>query len=258
MHTSVDTHAHVFHRGLPLAANRRYAPDYDARLADYLAELDRHDIGRAVLVQPSFLGTDNTFLLDCAARRPERLRAVVVVDPAELDLAGLDRLHAVGVRGIRLNLIGAQVPDLAAWEPFADRMAKLGVHLEFQARGPQWVQLAPALRDWPGPVVIDHVGLPRCATDPGRRAVRELAAHEHVWVKVSAPYRSPSGQASAAAAELADTVGADRLLWGSDWPWTQHERDRSFGELLSWAQALLGARFARVLRENPARLLDWS
>ncbi|MGP4020208.1 amidohydrolase family protein [Saccharopolyspora sp. 5N708] len=257
MRTSVDTHAHVFHHGLPLAAGRRYAPDYDAQPTDYLAELDRHDIDRGVLVQPSFLGTDNTFLLDCAARHPARLRAVVVVDPAELDLAGLDRLQAAGVRGIRLNLIGVAVPDLSAWEPFADRMARLGVHLEFQACGPQWVQLAPALREWPGPVVIDHVGLPRRAADPGRHAVRELAAREHVWIKISAPYRSPSGQASTAAAELADTVGVDRLLWGSDWPWTQHEQGRSFGELLSWARALLGPRFEQVLQENPARLLDW-
>ena len=33
---SVDTHAHVFTRSLTLAGERRYAPDYDASIADYL------------------------------------------------------------------------------------------------------------------------------------------------------------------------------------------------------------------------------
>ncbi|MER6988494.1 amidohydrolase family protein [Saccharopolyspora hirsuta] len=257
MLASTDTHAHVFHRGLPLAAQRRYAPEYDAPLADYLAQLDDHDIARGVLVQPSFLGTDNSYVLECVAQQPDRLRAVVVLDPAVLGVDELDRLHRAGVRGIRLNLIGADVPAMAAWEPFAERMAKLGVHLEIQACGPQWAQLAPTLRDWPGQVVIDHVGLPQGPADPGREVVRELVGRANVWVKISGPYRSPNGLASAVAAELVAAVGAERLLWGSDWPWTRHERGRSFDELLSWGRALLGAGFQQVLQDNPARLLDW-
>ena len=61
---AIDSHAHVFRRGLPLAPVHRHAPDYDALLADYLALLDAHAVSHAVLVQPSFLGTDNSFLLD--------------------------------------------------------------------------------------------------------------------------------------------------------------------------------------------------
>ncbi|MGY4480486.1 hypothetical protein [Bradyrhizobium sp. USDA 3364] len=53
----IDTHAHVFHRGLKLAPGRRYAPDYDAPLALYLQQLDQNSITNGVLVQPSFLGT---------------------------------------------------------------------------------------------------------------------------------------------------------------------------------------------------------
>ena len=37
---TIDTHAHVFHRGLKLAPGRRYAPDYDAPLALYLTLAD--------------------------------------------------------------------------------------------------------------------------------------------------------------------------------------------------------------------------
>ena len=38
--TAIDSHAHVFAHGLPLAAARRHAPDYEATLAEYLALLD--------------------------------------------------------------------------------------------------------------------------------------------------------------------------------------------------------------------------
>jgi hypothetical protein len=61
--TGIDTHAHVFERGLPLANARRYAPGYDAPLSAYLAQLDAHGLSNGVLIQPSFLGTDNSYLL---------------------------------------------------------------------------------------------------------------------------------------------------------------------------------------------------
>lgn len=64
---AVDAHAHVFAHGLPLAPVVRHAPDYDATLDTYIAHLAEHGITHAVLVQPSFLGTDNTFSSMCCA-----------------------------------------------------------------------------------------------------------------------------------------------------------------------------------------------
>ena len=60
---AIDTHAHVFRQGLALADTRRHTPDYDATLTQYLALLDAHGVARGVLVQPSFLGTDNSHLV---------------------------------------------------------------------------------------------------------------------------------------------------------------------------------------------------
>jgi predicted TIM-barrel fold metal-dependent hydrolase len=255
---AVDTHAHVFHWNLPLAANRRYTPSTDAPLAAFLRVLDEHGIGRAVLVQPSFLGTEHDYLLDAVAEYPDRLRGVAVLSEAA-DEAELERLHASGILGVRLNLIGADVPALTSppWQRLAARIADLGVHLELQARGEQWTRLEPALQRWPGPVVIDHVGLPQ-NDDPARSTVRALAAQEHVWVKLSAPYRSAG--AGEFAAELIGSIGTQRLLWGSDWPGTQHEHVHDYAQLLRWARDLLGSdeEFASVLRDNPRTLLGWT
>ena len=112
---TIDTHAHVFHRGLKLAPGRRYAPDYDAPLALYLEQLDRNGMSNGVLVQPSFLGTDNSYLVESLKTAGGRLRGIAVVDPSVTadELRALDR---AGVVGIRLNLVGQPLPDLAAGE----------------------------------------------------------------------------------------------------------------------------------------------
>ena len=109
----VDSHAHVFARGLPLAATRRHAPDYEAPLAEYLALLDAHGVSHGVLVQPSFLGTDNSFLLGALRTCPARLRGVAVVDPTTADEALLHAMAEAGVCGIRHNLVRLQLPDIS-------------------------------------------------------------------------------------------------------------------------------------------------
>ena len=132
---AVDTHAHVFRQGLALADTRRHTPDYDATLDQYLALLDTHGLTHGVLVQPSFLGTDNSHLVQALRAQPDRLRGVAVVDPAITDEA-LQALAAAGVVGIRLNLIGLPLPDVAApaWRHLLDRVNALGWHVEIHVQ----------------------------------------------------------------------------------------------------------------------------
>ncbi|QRG26799.1 amidohydrolase family protein [Halomonas binhaiensis] len=77
----VDTHAHVFRADLPLAPGRRYSPDYDASVDSFLGHLNLHGVSHGVLVQPSFLGTDNSFMVAALRQHPSRLRGIAVVDP---------------------------------------------------------------------------------------------------------------------------------------------------------------------------------
>ena len=92
----------------PAADVRRYAPDYNATPEDYIKVLDANGVSHAVLVQPSFLGTDNHYLLD-ALRRYPRFRGIAVVQPT-IRSDELRALDEAGVVGIRLNLIGAPDP----------------------------------------------------------------------------------------------------------------------------------------------------
>ncbi|MEU2246660.1 amidohydrolase family protein [Streptomyces sp. NPDC019224] len=260
----VDAHAHVFHRGLPMAPGRRYTPRHDATVDTYLSVLDAHGIARALLVQPSFLGTDNGYVLDAVRARPDRFRAVLVVDAADPRAAAarVPRWHRAGARGIRLNLVGTGVPPLHAadWRLLGECMAEYGWHLEVQAREQQWTRLTGALTSWPSAVVLDHVGLPASPLAADRAAILDLAAQPHIWTKLSGFYRSPEGAAEATATAIREQAGTGRLLWGSDWPWTQHEAGRSYDKLLATLHDLLPdpEDVEHVLSGNPARLLDWN
>lgn len=53
-----------------ITAVASHAPDYDALLDDYLALLHTRDISHGVLVQPSFLGTDNSYFVNALRRYP--------------------------------------------------------------------------------------------------------------------------------------------------------------------------------------------
>jgi predicted TIM-barrel fold metal-dependent hydrolase len=259
---TIDTHAHVFHRGLELAPGRRYAPDYDAPLALYLEQLDRNGMTNGVLVQPSFLGTDNSYLVACLKQASGRLRGIAVVAPgvAADDLRALDR---AGVTGIRLNLVGQPLPDLAAgeWKALLGRVKDMGWQVEVQRKASDLATLAPQLLGRGVTVVLDHYALPDPklgVADPGFQALLKLGATRNVWVKISAPYRNGAAAedfAKQAYPLLRDAYGLDRLLWGSDWPHTQFEATQSYAKNRQFLDTLIvdQAERAQVLA-SPYRL----
>lgn len=242
----IDTHAHVFHRGLKLAPGRRYAPDYDAPLSLYLEQLDRSGITNGVLVQPSFLGTDNSYLVDCLKQTGGRLRGIAVVDPAVAtdELRGLDR---AGVVGIRLNLVGQPLPDLAAaeWKGLLANVKAMGWQVEIQRNAADLAMLVPQLLDHGVTVVLDHYALPDPklgVADPGFQSVLKFGAMRNVWVKISAPYRNgAAGERFAKEAYplLRNAYGLDRLLWGGDWPHTQFEATQNYAKNREFLDTLI-------------------
>ena len=264
--TGIDTHAHIFRQDLPMAADRRYSPHYDARVEQYLEHLDRNGLSHGVLIQPSFLGTDNQFMLDALRRYPQRLRGVAVVD-AQISEAQLDELAEAGVVGIRLNLIGKSLTDYSGpvWQALFKRLASRGWQVEIQRGIDDVALVAASILACGVRVVIDHFGLPKGGIDvekPSHQAFLELLGDERVWLKLSAPYRSHSGlaEASRVLAQAREASGGiERFLWGSDWPNTQFEDHTDYDRQVAFIKALLpdaGER-AQVLMDNPAKLFGF-
>jgi predicted TIM-barrel fold metal-dependent hydrolase len=266
--TAIDSHAHVFVRGLPLAATRRHAPDYEATLAEYLALLDAHGVSHGVLVQPSFLGTDNSFLIDALRACPRRLRGVAVVDPG-VDDAALQAMADAGVCGIRLNLVGMPLPDfsLPDWRRLFARVRALDWHVELHRESRDLPLAAQPVLDAGCALVVDHFGRPASApasADSGFAWLLDAAACGRVWVKLSAAYRNwPVTIAAAAARDAAQALlkacGPDRLVWGSDWPHTQHREIADYAAahaaLADWVPDAAARR--RILADTPARLFKF-
>ena len=224
-----DAHAHVCgpHETYPLIPERLYTPP-NASPADFRHMLDGVGVTRGVLVQPSIYGFDNRAMLDGLATDPQRLRGVAVV-PFDVADGELDRLHAAGVRGVRMNIVDlkagkGQLP-LDELTALARRIRRLGWHVEFLMHVDEFPELDKQLADFPVPVVFGHLGYVPTAKGlgtPGFAALLRLMRDGIAWVKLTAPYRltlsaMPYADVAPFAQALVDAA-PERLLWGSDWP----------------------------------------
>src|SRR5258708_1469444 len=214
----IGTQAHAFTLDGELARGRRYTPAHAAPIEDYLAQLDGAGVAQGVLVQPSFLGTDNSYLLKCLAAQPDRLRGIAVVDPF-CDEGAMAAMSAAHVVGLRLNLLGldhAFVAD-ADWQKLFGRVGEHGWQIEIHTSGKNIPFLLSAL--WPSGanIVIDHFGRPDPAAglaDPGIKAMLAKADSGRLWIKLSGPYRC-GGPPDLYPPPFPPAFGAHRLVWGT-------------------------------------------
>lgn len=251
-----DSHVHVFD-GEARVAPGHYRPVHRP-LADIEALAGSKGFGHLVLVQPSVYGTDNTVLLNALRASEGRHRGVVVLDSSISDEA-LQDMHALGVRGVRFNLVspvgsGDAADTSTMFLDLAPRLRALGWHVQWYPR-PRDLPVISALHACSAasgiPAVLDHLagmhaGLP--ADDVAWWALADLA-QLGARVKLSGWYRL---QASAPYVALDNNIRkvaslfAGRLVWGSDWPHT------SFAPSALPAYAGLLEPVLRVLPERQA------
>jgi 2-pyrone-4,6-dicarboxylate lactonase len=268
-----DCHVHVFgpRERYPLAAARRYTPAL-ADGAGLLAHRDALGLDHLVLVQPSPYGTDNRCLIDALASLGPAARAIAALEPRDIDEARLTHLHALGVRGLRINPFGrvrALAGVAASIRATVERLRGTGWHVEVHCE-PDLVRPVAAFAAAAAvPVVYDHVlGLE--PAEPGFAAqaadLVALVAREPVWVKLSdraCRTREDRAWLTETIAALAEAA-PDRLVWGSDWPHTPLDdggeapapfRAADSRATLAWCASIVDASaLCRILRDNPARL----
>lgn len=232
---SCDCHAHVFPSPslYPLYAGRSYTP-HICTLEMYLELLQILGIERAVLVQPSVYGTDNSALLHALRKMGDSFRGVAVPSPGSSD-AQLHAMHTAGVRGIRLNLANPSVLTLKDAIRLCQRVAQWDWHLQIHMNvsGQTIDDLLAIMDSVDCPVVLDHFGRICPAHIPP--ALIRLLEGGRTWIKLSAPYRVEADFPSlqSAVARLYQ-VAPDRVLWGSDWPHTEQVETPAHTELLRW------------------------
>jgi 2-pyrone-4,6-dicarboxylate lactonase len=255
-----DAHFHAFEPGYPHVSDPLYTFP-DGTVTAYLAMTEALGIGRMVLVQPTFYGTDNTLLADVLKRLGPRCGGVVRIEEDATD-AELDAFDAIGVRAIRLDLFArAQWPTaeiIGYIRRMAARATPRGWHLQFYTPGAIVRDLLPFLADLEDTFVLDHLGY---LTDPDPDVERRLLAvlaQGSCWLKLSGAYRVAKHKPLGSVAPWARALVAarpDRLLWGSDWPHLP-DGQRDTGEILNlladWAPTAEARR--AILVDGPNRL----
>lgn len=246
-----DCHAHVYESVVPVGTVR-YLPERPAPLMQWLSKIASNALTGGVIVQVSFLGTDNSQLLSALANLDKRRFAGVAVTGLDVSEKELEALHQGGVRGLRWNLVGdAPLPDLGSDDlrRFADRLRTFGMHVEIQLESPRladWLQPLSRLRL---PVVIDHVGLPvsqDAQREPWIEALSALSDRSSFFVKLSAPYRGIADPRDHIL-RLHQLLGDGHFVWGSDWPHTRHEDCAVYEGLLALSEDYDDASAAKAL-----------
>ncbi|MFC5520664.1 amidohydrolase family protein [Polaromonas jejuensis] len=263
-----DSHVHVFDAGAAVATGH-YRPAHRP-LADIEKLAQSHGFGHLVLVQPSVYGTDNTVLLNALRAGQGRHRGVVVLPPS-VDDAALHAMHALGVRGVRFNLV-SPVGDrlngldgqgaLDSFHAFAPRLRALGWHVQWYARPEDLPTIAALHAASPVPAVLDHLAGLHADLPLGHaawQALEELAGRG-AWVKLSGWYRL---HAMAPYEVLDDSIRKaallfkERMVWGSDWPHTAFAPDALPAYAGTWApveRVLTAAQKNHAREQAPAAL----
>lgn len=268
----VDTHVHVIARDetrfplRPSGIGSSWFREHPVSADEYLMIATAAGVDRAVLVQAhGAYGTDNAYVLDSLHVAPDRFAAVVIVDPDDPDAPShLRELAAVpGCHGVRLFGIGAEPPAWFDGERGAalwDTAVELELRIVATLLTPELPRLAAmAARHAGVPVVLDHCGFPDLQGGPpfaGAAALLALADHPGLHLKLTSHVLEGAGAHSNAFVELLVAVfGAERIVWGSDYPQTH---DRTYAELVALGRdacaGLSAIDQARVMGGNALRL----
>ncbi|RPH99048.1 MAG: amidohydrolase [Zetaproteobacteria bacterium] len=239
MNQVIDAHLHVWDGSAagkdPGPFPVGYSPQSMAPVELLFDYMEEAGVEKAVFVQPWFHHWDNSYLASCLERFPDRFRGVCVIDHRGSTAPGaLRHWRARGFTGIRLRPLRegedpqpdpwlATEETIPLWEAIAgtDTIACV-MHGKTELE-----RLHPLLTRFPAMrVVIDHLNNPVPSDGVGQpifRAVLDLARFPNVLVKLTGfhhwcpdryPYRSAMPFIEAAVAAF----GADRCMWGSDFP----------------------------------------
>lgn len=237
----IDCHVHVWTpdtQRYPLAPGWRRAqmapPSFTPE--ELFAHCRPCGVGRVVLIQMSFYGFDNSYMLHAMRTHRGVFSGVAVIDEAaEAPADEMRRLARHGVRGFRIyprnhpSANWLDGPGMAAmWRCGAEDNLAMCCLID------AWD--LPALdrmcQKFPQtPVVIDHfarIGVDGQIRDADVAQLCRLARHPRTYLKVSAFYalgakKPPYLDLAPMIRRVYEAYGPQRLMWGSDCPYQVDE-----------------------------------
>jgi predicted TIM-barrel fold metal-dependent hydrolase len=270
----IDTHIHLYDPARPQGVP--WPPKTDPLLyrtvlpAEYAAMVRPLGVTGAVVVEASAWVEDNQWVLDLAKENPFIVGLVGHLEPGDPGFAANLARFAKDprFRGIRVNgnAITAGITR-AAFVADLQRLADAGLVMDAIGSAEMVTALIAVTRRIPTlRVAIDHMpGEP-----PGWRDARaplvELAKSPQVYSKVSGVLKRVDGRVAedlsayqAALDEVWEMFGADRVLYGSNWPVS--DRIAPYGTVFRVVERYVNAKGAdaaeRFFRRNSKACYRW-
>ncbi len=212
--------------------------------AEFLLDLmDGADVAGALIVQPIVHGFDHSYVDDALAQWPDRFVGMCLVDPQVSDPVGmLDELVGRGYRGVRFNPALWREGELMNGDigrALYKRAGELGIPVGFLVNPDNYAEIETLAAVYPETdAIIDHFG--HCvpnrdgSTVPAFERLLEMAKYPQVNVKFSEFPRAsnqefPYVDMYAWIHRLIAAYSADRLMWGTDFPFIVEQTGYSKG-----------------------------
>lgn len=272
----IDAHAHFWRAPQEVTTNRASHHE-PIGVDEFVRHMDEAGVDKLLQITRSMMGFDNSYSLEGAAEYPDRIRVLGRLNPRAPDLlAQLDGwLMQPGMVGIRLMAVNADEAscfDDGTMGRFWPEAEKRGIPISVYA--PERSRLiGEVAARYPGlQLVVDHIGMrvfdifedpPSMDDWPNLMA---LARFPNVTIKVSGipeamVERRSFPKSRQRVREIYDRFGADRMMWGSNYPpTTQVCTYRQALDLISSQCAFLtAADKEKILARTAARVfrLPW-
>ncbi len=234
----IDAHSHIWTPDVahyPLATGFAVAdmkpPSFTAE--ELLANCRPAGVGRVNLIQMSFYGFDNRYMLDMIKLYPERFVGTAIVDPLGTDPGmAMEQLLPAGVRAFRIQPhYSRQPPERWLVPPGYTSMfataARTGQALSCLIDAAGFAEVDRMCRRYPDTkVIIDHlgrIGVDGTIRDADVQRLCSLAAHPRVFIKVGAFYAlgkktPPYLDLGPLIRAVVQAFGARRCMWETDCP----------------------------------------
>lgn len=225
----IDSHVHVWKHdpAFPFAEGA-HVPAEDASAEMLLGLMRMNGVARTVLIQVIHYRWDNRYLASVLKRYPQHFQGVCRVKPE--DTAAPDHLSELteqGFHGVRLSPAAGANGDWIRgplMPPLWRRCADLKVPMTVLTPVTRLPDLIPLIERNPElTVVIDHMADSPLNQPEKLELLLALERYPRVFVKIShmwslseQPYPYPD--AAKQVRRLYDRFGAERLMWGTDWP----------------------------------------
>jgi D-galactarolactone isomerase len=257
-----DTHMHIYEAGYPTVAGA--TTPVRGTLENYRALRKTLGIERTIIVQPAAYGFDNRCTIASMAKLGRDGARGVAVVGSEIGVQELRDLTDAGMRGLRLAMIPGGAIGWADADAIVRKVQAVGWHTQLQLDGLQLPSRETQILDWPGTIVIDHIGRFSGEVTPDHPAVQclsRLLETGRVWLKLSAPYwASRSGPPCYSDVEALVkhfvAMAPDRMVWATNWPHPSLSEPPNDAQLFNCVARWLpdASLRQRILVDNPARL----